>query len=221
VIPGLIIPAGGALQPIALFREVRSSASALGTFTFTDVDLGPPDPTRSIVAGVSYFEFDTTVVLSSVQVAGVTLTSRRTASRLVAGGSGSYIYANISNGLVPNGSTGTVTLQFSRGIDAGCSVGIWALYNLQSATPIDTESGSSSGTVTLNFNNQPGDLIVAAATGINSGGSTTWGGISELYDTTLASLNRSGAAITAPSSSLAATVVYSAGAVAAVGAAWR
>lgn len=194
MIPGAFPILSGGFQKSVVFQEARHSSTAATSFTFTGVNIGTPDPTRLIVVGVNYYEYDTSANLNSLMVGGAATASRVTASEGVPGGSGSFIYANLRTISVATGSTATITATFNRAINLGCSVAVWSIYNLQSSTPVATTSdGVNSGAATISFTTQPEDIICAVLTGAVNGGSSTWTGATEDYDSALGGLTRSGA----------------------------
>lgn len=203
MIPGIIaIPGGGAAKS-AVFQGTYGSTTNASSFTFSSVNLGVPDVGRIIVIGVNYYEYDTSTSISTLTVAGSSATGRVTSSNGVPGGTGSNIYAAIWSLSLATGSTGTVSLQFNRSIDRGCSIGVWSLYNMSSSTPqaTDTADGNSAGAVAaLTTLAQADDAIIAVATGAESAGATTWTNITEDYDTRVSpsgGLSRSGASLVA------------------------
>lgn len=198
MIPGAFPILAGGAQKSVVFQEARHSSTNANSFTFTNVNLGYPDATRLIVVGVNYFEADTTVTLNSVVIGSTTAVSRVTEGEGVF--AASYMYANISSASIPSGSTASITVSFSRSIDRGCSIGIWSIYNLQSATPVATAGGGlNTQPVSLSFSAQAEDIICAVLTGSDTAGATTFTGMTEDYDTTLNIVTRSGASTQASS----------------------
>jgi hypothetical protein len=180
MIPGTFAIIGGGSGKTADFVAVRSSASALSSYTFTNVPLGYYEPSRVIVLSVHWFRFDTSATLNSASVGGASSTSEVLASRVVTGGSGSLVYCNLRTA-TPTGETGDISLSFSRSINYGCVVGVWALYGVSSEIPISVDIADSNGTFSLSA--QPNDLIIAAATGVYDGSATSWVNASENFDT--------------------------------------
>ena len=126
IISGGII--GGAVPEI-IRTDVGSQNVLLTTFTFTAEALGSAGR-RHIVISLGWYAATT---LNSVTVAGVGATI--VAAAAVAGGRNSAI----AIASVPAGTTGNVVATFS-GATGGCFIGIYALYNLKSATPVDTDT---------------------------------------------------------------------------------
>ena len=190
MIPGTFAIIGGGSGKTAEFVASRSSTSILSSYTFTDVPLGYYDPTRIIVLSVHWFRFDTSSPLNSASVGGVSTTSRISTSRVVTGGSGSLVYSDLRTA-APTGTTGTISLSFTRSLNYGCVVGVWALYNVGSETPVSTSVADTDGLFTLSA--QPNDLVVAAATGVYDGTATTWVNATENFDIVTSRMLSSGA----------------------------
>jgi hypothetical protein len=189
MIPGTFAIIGGGSGKTANFVASRSSTTNTGTFTFTDVPLGYYDPTRIIVLSVHWYEYDTSAAITSATVGGNSTTSRVSNFGVTYGGSGSLYYCDLRT-VVPTGATGTVSLQFNRAINYGCAIGVWALYNVGSATPVATNVDAS-GLFTLSV--QPNDLVIAAATSVYYGTNTTWTNATENFDVTNSLMLSSGA----------------------------
>lgn len=194
MIPGTFAIISGGAQKSVVFQEARHSSTNANSFTFTNVNLGYPDATRLIVVGVNYYKYDTSASISSLTVGGQATTGLVSGGEGVTGGSGSFIYSALRSVVLTTGSTATITVAFNRGVDLGCSVSVWSLYNLQSNTPVATDAdGVNSGSASLSFTTQPNDIICAVLTGAVNAGSTTWTNLTENYDTVLNNLTRSGA----------------------------
>lgn len=169
MIPGTIPILGGSQSKLA-FLGTRTSSSIANSYSFSGVPLGTSDPTRIIVVSVGWYKFDTSATLNSCTVAGTSTTSRRASSLLVTGGSGSYVYADLRTA-APSGTTGTVSLSFNNSLNYGVTIGLWALYNVSSAVPVDTSatgSGSFSG-LTANAD----DVLIAASNYVYDGSGTS------------------------------------------------
>jgi len=171
-----ILMGAGPFGPSYLFNEARFSNTNTGTFAFSAVDFNSDSPDRLVIVAVHWYEFDTAASLDTISVGGVSATLVRSSYRLVSGGTGSYIYSALYR-VQPTGTSGTINLQFSRGIDAGCSVATWSAYNLSSIIPATSAGGNPSRNVTT----QTGDVVIACATGLTYLEST-WTGVTEDYD---------------------------------------
>jgi hypothetical protein len=190
MIPGTFAIIGGGSGKTADFVASRSSTSILSSYTFTNVPLGYYDPTRIIVLSVHHYKRDTFSILNSASVGGVSTTSRVATNRLVVGASGSYVFSDLRTA-APTGVSGSISLSFSRSLDYGCVIGVWALYNVGSATPVSTSNDNDDGTFVLSA--QPNDLVIAAATGVYDGTATTWVNATENFDIVTSRMLSSGA----------------------------
>ena len=205
--------------PEIYFGAAAHSSTNTSTFSFTSLDFNIDNPERLVVVAVNYYEFDTSVTLSTVTVGGVTPTLVTSGSRLVVGGSGSFVYSALYQAQ-PTGTSGTVALTFSRAIDYGCSVGVWSAYYLNSTTAASSASGNDSVNLTV----QPGDAVIATATSVYDATNTTWTNATENYDSAPNRMSRSGASALSSTSgtlNVAASCNTSAGGVIISGAAWR
>ena len=190
MIPGTFAIIGGGSGKTAEFVASRSSATNTFTFTFTDVPLGYYDPTRIIVLSIHWYEYDTSAAITSATVGGGSTTSRISTVRGTYGGSGSFYYCDLRT-TAPTGTTGTISLSFNRNINYGCAIGVWALYNVGSETPVATNVANTSGLFTLSA--QPNDLVIAAATSVYYGTNTNWTNATENFDVTNSLMLSSGA----------------------------
>lgn len=223
MIPGAFpVLSGGAAKTYA-FKTSQHSTSVASSFTFSNVDIGFADPTRVVVIGVSYYEFDTAVNLNSVVIGSTTATSQVTRSQAVDNNNASFIFANLSSASIATGTSATITVTFSRVIDFGCSIGVWALYNLQSATPVATASASSTTTAasSVSFSAQPEDIFCAVMTGRYNPGNATWTGVTEDYESTGTLLRSGGSVFNLSTGTRTITAANSAGRSALVAAQWR
>lgn len=184
MIPGTFAIIGGGSGKTANFVASRSSTSAVSTtYTFTNVPLGYYDPTRIIVLSVHHYKRDTSSYLNSASVGGVSATSRVSLTGYVPVASGSFVYCNLLTA-APTGATGTVSLTFSTIPGYGCAIGVWALYNVSSATPVSTSTAGGFEATDYDFvlSAQPNDLVIAAASGVLGGTATTWTNATENFD---------------------------------------
>lgn len=201
MIPGTICLPGGTFKEAA-FQGVYNSTASASSYTFSSVNFGYPDIGRVIVIGLSYYEYDTTADVSSLTVAGSAATKQRLRSNEVPGGTGSFIYAGIWSIPLATGTTGSVVINFTGGalgLDRGCSIGVWSLYNISSSTPQESDGGtgnSAGAPAQMTTIAQANDIIVSVAAGAENAGVTDWVNITENYDTRVTGsgrLSRSGA----------------------------
>lgn len=190
MIPGTFPILGGGGGKQVSFREVRSSTNISTSYSFSNVSLGVYDPTRVIVLAVHWYKYDTASSLSSATIGGNATTSRVSTSRSVTGGSGSFVYCALRT-VVMTGTSATVSLSFSTSLNFGCSIGVWALYNVGSQVPVATDNADSSGLFVLSA--QPEDIIIGAATAVYDQTSATWTNATENYEAVTSRMISTGA----------------------------
>lgn len=180
--------------PRATVSYVGSTANAVGatTFTFTDHATGTPGNRKTIVA-VSGADAATAFFISDVQVGAleadvVIETAVESGSLMQAG---LYIINN------PSGTTATIIVTFSEAVSSA-AVAVWAAYDLDSITPVDTASQfqTSSAAVVLDLD-VPGDGFAIALSNCNANQTTTWVGMTERDDTNISAAHSFSAADTA------------------------
>jgi hypothetical protein len=140
IISGGII--GGAIPEIIQTDTGSYTAAVTNPITFTSRNLGA-EGRRHIVIAVGWINADN---LSSVTVAGISATQVAVAAADFGRKSAIWIAS------VPTGLTGNVVLTFTGNVST-VHAGIYALYNLRSATAVDTASttGSSGSTYFLDL----------------------------------------------------------------------
>ena len=192
MIPGIIPIGAGESGPSVIYRTQTGFSANTSSFSFVSQNIGYVDPTRVIVVAVHYYEYDTSATITSLTINGTSAPQRILRSRLVSGGSGSFVYTALHSLAVPTATTATIAITFNRAIDYGCRIGVWSLYNVSSAVPVATDS--SNDTSSLDINVQPNDVGVVATTGVYGVGSISWTNATERYDVVQASnLTTSGA----------------------------
>jgi len=192
MIPGIIPIGAGESGPSVIYRTQTGLGANTSSFSFASQNIGYVDPTRVIVVAVHYYEYDTSAFITSLTINGTSAPQRILRSRLVSGGSGSFVYTALHSLAVPTATTATIAITFNRAIDYGCRIGVWSLYNVSSAVPVATDS--SNDTSSLDINVQPNDVGVVATTGVYGVGSISWTNATERYDVVQASnLTTSGA----------------------------
>lgn len=159
-----------------------STNSAATTYTFSSLSLGTAATSRKIMvfaAGAN----NASLSISSVTVAGVS------ASELL---SGSFGASPITGGVwiadVPTGTTGDVVVTWSASQDQ-CGVGVYALYNVSSSTPYDTDSfsgGATSGATSVTVNYSGGFFLGFVANQNNSVTGYSWTNVTEDFDISIA-----------------------------------
>ncbi|NKB58988.1 MAG: hypothetical protein GKS00_21895 [Alphaproteobacteria bacterium] len=122
------------------FREISVDETNLSAYTFSSQDLGPADATRHIVIGAAWRRNSISPTLTGITVGGVSCT--------IADGSkldGTISGCALGIVAVPTGTTGDVVITLSNTC-SGCGISVWALTNLDSATPVGTSEASSTTT---------------------------------------------------------------------------
>jgi hypothetical protein len=196
MIPGTVIGLQGGIVPFGVYRANYGSSTNSGNFTFSNSDIGAPTSNRVVALVVNYWIGGLGAEVSSISVGGIFLTQRVTVARLVGSPGGSYVYTTIWSGVVPTGDTATISLAFTRSIGRGCQIGIWSIYNTQSATPVSTATATSATTspANLTLNLQPNDFGIVGATGVyGTSSSFAYTNATERYDVLNAEMARSGA----------------------------
>jgi len=189
MIPGIIAIPSNIQKSISFVTSVGTTVQN-GSYTFSSVPLGVPDTTRYVVIGVNYYQFDFFGSITSLSVAGVAATSIGASYRVLGDGFSSVIYSWLFGVTLPTSvSSGNISVVFDRSPRRGCEVGVFALYGLQSTTPVSITSGSTGGDaaapVVLSANVQANDVGVVLSTGAYnfSPGSFTWTGADQVYAT--------------------------------------
>lgn len=193
------------ILPPASIALTDSSVSytSTSTYTFTNQSLGTASSDRYIIVtiGAANGQRD----ITSVTVAGITATQvgqiQSDGGGTASSTSGIYIAA------VPTGTTGNIVVTFT-GSHTGCAIGVYAVRNLKSATPLsvvtvgpDNTVTSASATLTTKVS---GFVIATAATKENGITGWTWTNATENYDLDLRGLpdfDRATAGATATTSS--------------------
>lgn len=131
------------------------------SYTFTGVSIGTAAPTRLIVLSIFTSTDASPQMINAVTVAGISATP---IFRTTSGDPDtSLYYVN-----VPLGTTATITVDLN-GTDGRLIVGVWAINDLSSVTPVSSDSTSVAPAATLSRTisvQQDGITIVA-------GGATT------------------------------------------------
>jgi hypothetical protein len=156
IIPGGII--GGAI-PSVILTDTGSLNTAVSTYTFSSRALGTAGR-RHIVVTVGYYG---SANVTGCTVAGVTATQIAATSVLTVK-TAMYIVS------LPTGTSGDVVVTLS-GVGAGCHVGVYAAYDLRSATPVDTATNAVNGavptyTLGLDADVAARGIVVATFTGV-------------------------------------------------------
>lgn len=148
-----------------------SSASDLTTYTFSSTSIGTAASDRYIIVSAS-LRSSAVRTFSSVTLGGSAM------AQLVAT-DGAQTCIGIWGLHYPTGTTADIAVTMSGGAGR-CATGVWAVYGLNSLTPIDTSTSSASPMV-LDVNTTPGCVVIGAAYTAGTTGET-FSGISEDFD---------------------------------------
>ena len=192
-LPGMqVYPLLNQPLPSVQYCTNASSTSDLTTYTFSSQSLCEPSGSRYIVVGIGGGSNDagtSTYAINSVTVGGVSASS-------VVSNKDTNVAPNIAAlwiAAVPSGTTGDVVVTFDRA-SSRAAIGVWALYNLNSATAVGTGGGASSDPQGANVNTSTDGIVIAY--GFNSGGGTaSWTGVTENFDTTVEAVVTTGGSV--------------------------
>lgn len=193
-------------NPSYEFLSEEEYSGFSSTPSFSSVDLGAATTNRVVVVALSWYALSSRT-LSSATINGVS------ASIISQEGDGDEGAVGIISAIVPTGTSGTIALTFS-GTVTRVSGGVYALYNLQSTTAIDSDA--QSGQVVFGSGNRSvtidtlADGVVIAAGGISeNGGTTTIGysaGVSEDYENVSGDFRANGGSGVSSSTSMTVTM---------------
>ena len=194
--PGTFTPmlsAGAATAPPSLSYRTHAETQAGGiSATFTSQDIGTAASNRFVIVAVLAGSTGGSAnTIASVTVGGTALTLAKSQFD-----SGNFHAAAIFIGNIPSGTTATIVASLTSGSSSRWGIGVWAAYALNSITPTATNGGTSSGTLTLDTNVQAGGIVTGVIFS-NSGGTTTWTGLTKRYDSNAINGESSGADFTA------------------------
>lgn len=169
----LMAAAPAVALPSVAFQASTMDAVARTTYTFASQNIGPASATRYVVAAVSIVS-SVARTISSVTIGGV-------AATLVPNGQAvtqSFIYRTAFYiAAVPTGTTASIVVTASGGCDAGMLSGVWALYDLNSATPVDSDGDTTftSPFSVPSVNTSADGILLAAAMYLRNSGTSAFG----------------------------------------------
>lgn len=174
-----LIGFGGARRstaPSVAFVAATASSSDLTTYTFSSHAIGTASATRYIVVGVSVRASTTSALTSSVTVGGNSATKIKELNNTT----NNCCSASLHIIAVASGTTADIVVTHSRSAIA-TGIGVWAVYDVSSATPTDSASTTSDSSGNLNCDTTIGDVIIGCAVSAGTP-TTTWTGATEDYD---------------------------------------
>ena len=179
--------AAGELLPTYTYVTSATDTANRTTYTFSDTAIGAAAAGRMVVVGVHGQGAGDTV--DAVTITGLpeadvsaTLMSPTATAR-----------AQLWGAVVNSGTTGDIVVEWNTG-QLHMGIGVWALYNLSSTTPIDADgtetSSNASRSVTLDMTANSIAVVVGRRSNTNSISTTNATG---RYDATMDSERRAGA----------------------------
>ncbi len=167
--PSPVIAAGG----VALYRDTDLQSASLTTYTFTGKAIGPAAGDRYVFVGT--FQGFATKTVSSMTIGGIS--ASLVVSKSAASGTAELWMAN-----VPTGTTATIVVTWSGGVDIACGIGVWSATGLSSTTPVDTDTGVISSGTPLVLTSTAGGFALSC--GVHPQTSDLfYSGVTEDYDT--------------------------------------
>lgn len=150
--------------------------------TFSNVSVGTADSLRYVLVGVSArSNGNGSKTISSVTVAGnaATLLFQSTPQN---DGSNYYDVVGFAIIALPTGTTANIAVTCS-GTMYGFAVAVWKIINLQSTTPVATDTSGGTSPMTGSTNVSAGGAAFGVAISTTGGADTfTWSGLTERYD---------------------------------------
>lgn len=151
-------------------------------YTFSTRAIGTAASNRYVVAAIGIAN-SSPPTISSVTIGGVSAT-------LVTQVTGTYERTAFYIAAVPTGTTATVVVNTSGSLR--CNIGLWALYDLSSATATDTDSSTSS-TGSVNLDISAGGVAIGFSNTFTSASARTftWSNLTENFDVAYEGNNQS------------------------------
>lgn len=175
---------GVGLRPATVtYTDSSASNTDLTTYTFSSLSIGEASTSRHVIVAVLASNAAATVSTLTVGGVSASLAKRATATNGI---------AEIWIVAVPTGATGNVVVTFNAGNNRA-SVGVWAAYNLLSATATDSdESNADPGVISIDV--QAGGILVAGVYSVSGTVSYTWTNITERFDIVVETTRRASGA---------------------------
>lgn len=183
-------------DPVTLVASSVDTTDRSGSYTFSGLNFGDDFTGRLLVAVIALTSTNNVQQLNqtSVTIGGSSATgddSGDAASIDTTGCCGMGVWS-----AQPSGTSGSVVVNFTSGTSQVCSIHLFALAGLSSATPFAQggftsgvgETGISSGSSTLNV--PAGGIIVGGVVRGNNTNSITLSGITKVYETNIDTVHR-------------------------------
>lgn len=194
MLPGICgAVAGQGRIPVDLVASSVDTTDRSGSYTFAGLNFGEDFSNRTLVACIGLFATaDTSLNQTSVTIggsAGAGDDSGDGGPQGAGGAAGAGIWA-----AKPSGTTGSVIVNFTAGTAQACSLRLYAVADLASATPF-AQTGVTSDpdfptgeTTTLNIS--AGGVLFAVTSRANNTGNVTLVGVTERDQVTVESAHR-------------------------------
>jgi len=204
-----------AKTPSVSYANRYSSNTNAASFTFNTSSIGTADNSRLVVVQVHGLAASGTITVDSLTIGGTSANGYENTARLY--------HNSLWTLAVAAGTTANIVVNFSATAN-NCLIGVYALYNLNSTTPVATNATfASSTTISNTIDAREKGVVIAGITG-DAGSTTTWTGVTERYDQQVETDVRSGGnatiAATNASYSVQAVIGASGNIVLAIGS-WR
>lgn len=132
-------------SPASLIFQATTQQTSATNYTFAGQAIGSATPSRYVIVAAHLYS-NSARTISSVTVGGISATQVVTQSVV-----NFFSYrASIYIAAVPTGTTADVVVNTS-GVCEQMTISVWAAYDLNSATAVDSDSATSSGSSTFNI----------------------------------------------------------------------
>lgn len=163
---------GVTLTPTAIASDTANST----TYTFTSQNFGTAAADRYIIVVFGSGRGSTGIAVSSATIGGVAASLD---VQLSANVSGSSAVSAIMSAPVPTGTSGTVAVTLSGAAGQNAAISVYSLTGSLTGTPSFTNSNGTGADPSTTLNCPAGGAGVGGSTYRNSGGTTTWSGLTE------------------------------------------
>lgn len=207
-LPGLaaILAGISGRSPLSVAYTATDTSSVSGTsYTFSSKAIGTAAADRYIVIAISSNGSSSNPTASSVTVAGTSCT-KTAADTDLAAGPRATIALWITNSPIASGTTADIAITYGS-TNSVCSIGVWAVYGITSATPTATKNAKYTVGSTTTFSaalSLPTDGIVIAAEASSATSATniSWSIVTEDFDAAHGSYKLTGGSLNNASGSV-------------------
>jgi hypothetical protein len=170
-------PLNSAVAATITFTDSSVDGTAGPAYTFSSQAIGTAAASRRIIVG-AFGRSNAAVTLTSITVGGVTATVVASATD-----NDGIVFLRSDLAIVdfPAGTSASIVVTYSSaGSLARASIGVWAAYDLLSATPTDT-ANNNSDPMSAAIDVSAGGIIVGFATS-DATATHTWTNLTERFD---------------------------------------